>query len=40
MIIRATSKLLNIARIAPVKNLSVIDGHLPGEWYASLVATA
>lgn len=39
MIIRATSKLLNIARIAPVKNLSAIDGHLPGEWYASLVAT-
>ena len=39
MIIRATSKLLNIARIAPVKNLTVIDGHLPGEWYASLVAT-
>lgn len=40
MIIRATSKLLNIARITPVKNLSEIDAHLPGEWYASLVSTS
>ena len=39
MLIRATSKLLNIARINPVKNLSEIDAHLPGEWYASLVST-
>ena len=39
MIIRATSKLLNIERIVPVKNLSVIEVSLPGEWYASLVAT-
>ncbi len=39
MIIRATSKLLNIARIVPVKNLSSFDAPLPGEWYASLVTT-
>ena len=39
MIIRATSKTLNIARIAPVKNLSAIEGPLPGEWYVSLVPT-
>ena len=40
MIIRATSKLLNIARITPVKNLSEIEANLPGEWYASLVSTS
>ncbi|MHC1779112.1 MAG: hypothetical protein AB9922_02615 [Bacteroidales bacterium] len=39
MIIRATSKLLNIARIAPIKYLSEIEATLPGEWYASLVST-
>ena len=39
MIIRATSKLLNIARITPVKNLSEIEANLPGEWYVSLVST-
>jgi len=39
MIIRATAKTLNIARIAPVKNLSAIEGPLPGEWYVSLVPT-
>ena len=39
MIIRATSKTLNIARIAPVKNLAEIEGPLPGEWYVSLVPT-
>jgi hypothetical protein len=39
MIIRATSKTLNVARIAPVKNLAAIKGPLPGEWYVSLIAT-
>ena len=39
MIIRATSKTLNIARIAPVKNLTTIESPLPGEWYVSLVPT-
>ena len=39
MIIRATSKTLNIARIAPVKNLAEIERPLPGEWYVSLVPT-
>jgi hypothetical protein len=39
MIIRATAKLHNIARIEPVKNESVITGSLPGEWYASLLST-
>lgn len=39
MIIRATSKLLHIEKIVPVKKVSAIEGPLPGEWYASLVAT-
>ena len=39
MIIRATNKLLNIARIEPVKNESIILSSLPGEWYASLLST-
>lgn len=39
MLIRATAKLHNIARIKPVKNESVITGSLPGEWYASLLST-
>ncbi|MDD4227390.1 MAG: hypothetical protein WCY58_10795 [Mariniphaga sp.] len=39
MIIRATAKLHNIARMKPVKNESVITGSLPGEWYASLLST-
>ena len=39
MIIRATSKTLNIAKIASVKNLAEIEGPLPGEWYVSLVPT-
>ena len=39
MIIRATNKLLNIARIESVKNESIILSSLPGEWYASLLLT-
>lgn len=39
MIIRATTKLLNISRINPVKCDLVLDGSLPGEWYASLLST-
>jgi len=39
MIIRATAKLLKIARVSPVKNESSISGALPGEWYASLLNT-
>jgi len=38
MIIRATNKLLNIARIESVKNESIILSSLPGEWYASLLS--
>lgn len=39
MIIRATAKLLTIARIKPVKMEASISGSLPGEWYASLLST-
>jgi len=39
MIIRATAKLHNIARIKPVKNESLITESLQGEWYASLLST-
>lgn len=39
MIIRATTKLLTIARIKPVKMETTINGPLPGEWYASLLST-
>ena len=39
MIIRATTKLLSIARIKPVKMEASINGPLPGEWYASLLST-
>ena len=39
MIIRATTKLLTIARIKPVKLEASINGPLPGEWYASLLST-
>ena len=39
MIIRATAKLHNISRLTPIRNESVIQGPLPGEWYASLVST-
>ena len=39
MIIRASTKLLNISRIGPVKCDLVLNGSLPGEWYASLLST-
>ena len=39
MIIRATNKLLYIARIESVKNESIILSSLPGEWYASFLLT-
>ena len=39
MIIRATTNLLSIARIKPVKMEASIAGPLPGEWYASLLST-
>ncbi len=39
MIIRTTAKLLNIAKIAPLKNSAELSDSLPGEWYASLVST-
>lgn len=39
MIIRSTTKLLNIGRITPVKSDFSISRALPGEWYASLLAT-
>ena len=39
MIIRATNKLLNISRINPVRCDHILDGSLPGEWYASLLST-
>ena len=39
MIIRATTNLLKISRISPVKCDLVLDGSLPGEWYASLLST-
>ncbi len=38
MKIRATKKLLNIARIKEVKNLSPLTEKMPGEWYASIVS--
>lgn len=39
MIIRATSKLLSVSRISPVKNDSLIADSFPGEWYANLLST-
>ena len=39
MIIRATNKLLNIAKTVSVKNESIILSSLPGEWYSSLLST-
>lgn len=39
MIIRATAKLLNIARIKPVNNVEPISSQVTDEWYASLVST-
>lgn len=38
MKIRATRKLLNIARIKEVKDLSPLTDKMPGEWYASIVS--
>lgn len=38
MKIRATKKLLNIARIKEVKDLSPLTDKMPGEWYASIVS--
>ena len=39
MIIRATTKLYNIARIRAEKNISALSESLPGEWYANLIST-
>ena len=39
MIIRATSKLLNVSRISLVKSNSLIADSFPGEWYANLLST-
>lgn len=39
MIIRATSKLHNIAGIKAAKMDRPLSGPLPGEWYASLLST-
>lgn len=39
MVVRATVKLHNIARITPVKMDVMMDGPLPGEWYASSLST-
>lgn len=39
MVIRATKKLLNIARIKPLENQNEAKTPLPGEWYAGLVTT-
>jgi hypothetical protein len=38
MIIRATTKLLNISRIKPVKNQNDLSNIMPGEWYASIIS--
>jgi hypothetical protein len=37
MKIRATKKLLNIARIKVIKDLSPLTDKMPGEWFASIV---
>ena len=39
MIIRATAKLLNVARIKPINNDESIPNTASGEWYATLVST-
>ena len=39
MIIRATTKLYNIARLKAEKNASALSENLPGEWYANLIST-
>ena len=38
MKIRATKKLLSIARIKAVKDLGPLSDKMPGEWYASIVS--
>jgi hypothetical protein len=38
MKIRATKKLLNIARIQETKDLSPLMDKMPGEWYSDLVS--
>lgn len=39
MIIRATAKLLNVARIKPINTDESISITASGEWYATLVST-
>lgn len=39
MIIRSTAKLLNIARIPPIKYEEPVSLPFPGEWYAMLLST-
>lgn len=39
MIIRSTAKLLNIARIPPIKNEELASLPFPGEWYVTLLST-
>jgi len=36
MKIRATKKLLNIARIKETKDLSPLMDKMPGEWYSTV----
>jgi len=38
MKIRATKKLLNIARIKVIKDMSPLSDKMPGEWYSSIVS--
>jgi hypothetical protein len=38
MKIRATKKLLNIARIKVTKDMSPLIDKMPGEWYSSIVS--
>ena len=38
MKIRATKKLLNIARIKVIKDMSPLTDKMPGEWYSSIVS--
>jgi len=38
MKIRATKKLLNIARIKETKDLSPLMDKMPGEWYSTIVS--
>lgn len=38
MKIRATTKLLRLSGIKPIKDEAPLDEKLPGEWYASIVS--